>query len=253
MNSANRGERLYQVRLYAEREGFLSPEYGLMRVRMVLGFIESKTTVIDAIVKTEESLDYLAVLCASPASPALFSRVMRDAVPKAIIEEISTRGAEEYLAKEAVRDPAMSQAIPFAGAVKTVNDSRRILLGLLLEYRALLAEYDLAAERAVPSCRGTHGGDCSLPFLFFELDGKICGLPAFQVLEMTRGGYDAKLLRLKKNYGEGILACSEVLCIKEIDVPSCAFTERRKRGYYGVRAPLKDGDFCFTLVVPSLI
>ena len=73
---ANRGESLYHVRLYADRGGFLTPRFGVMRMKVLLGFIESKTTVIDAVIKTDENLDYLSVICSSPAKPLLFSRVI---------------------------------------------------------------------------------------------------------------------------------------------------------------------------------
>ncbi len=249
---ANRGESLYHVRLYADRGGFLTPRFGVMRMKVLLGFIESKTTVIDAVIKTDENLDYLSVICSSPAKPLLFSRILRKAAPRAIVEEISGSTAEAYLASGAVREVS-SHGIPNARAAQTVNDSRRILLSLLLEYRALLAEYDASLDHAGPPRKLPRDAEGTIPFLIFELDGRICGVPAFQVLGISAGGYEMKLLRLSKAYGEGILVCSDVICIKEINVPSCEFRERVSRGYYAVRAALAEGFFDFTLIVPALI
>lgn len=247
-----RGEHLFHVRLYADRGGFLSVQYGIMRMRVVLGFIEAKTVVIDAVIRTDDTLDYLSVICSSPASPALFSGIVNKAAPRAIIEEISTARAEDYLMTGAVRDMS-AHGIPLASAARTVNESRRILLSLLLEYRALLAEYDATLDSSRTPHALPKGIDCSVPFLIFELDGKICGIPAFQVLGITPGGFETKLLRLKKTYGEGILACTDVLCVKEVNVPLCEFKARLQRGYYAVSLPLAEGDFFFTLVVPSLL
>lgn len=249
----DRGERLYHVRLYADRDGFLSQRFGEARMRMILAFIESKTTVIDGMVQSDDSLDYLSVICSSPACPSLFSAILNRAAPRAIIEEISRFRAEEYLANGAVRDTSVKRMIPHAGMVKGVHDSKRILLGLLLEYRALLAEYDRSAVPAFRPSPDSKNSDFSLPFLIFELEGRICGVPAYQVLGISRGGYDTTLLRLKKEYGEASLVCSEALCVKEVNVPSCEFLERRKRGYYEIRSPLNEGEFRFTLLVPSLI
>lgn len=248
----NRGEHLFHVRLYADRGGFLSVKYGIMRMRVVLGFIEAKTVVIDAVIRTDESLDYLSVICSSPAHPARFSAIINKAAPRAIIEEISTSRAEEYLSSGAVRD-VFAHGIPLANAARTVNESRRILLSLLLEYRALLAEYDATLDSSRTPHSLPKGIDYSMPFLIFEMEGRICGIPAFQVLAITPGGFETKLLRLKKSFGEGFLSCSDVLCVKEVNVPLCEFRARQQRGYYTVSMPLAEGDFSFTLVVPSLL
>lgn len=249
----DRGERLYHVRLYSDREGFRTAQVGLTRMRVILAFIESKTTVIDGMIEADDTLDYLSVICSSPASPELFSSIINRAAPRSILEEVSIKRAEEYLSNGAVRDTGVRRMIPHGGIIKTVNESRRILLGLLLEYRALLAEYEHAAVPSIRSGSNLNHADFSIPFLIFELEGRVCGVPSYQVLGMSQGGYDMTLLRLKKEFGEGSIVCSEVLCVKEVNVPACEFLERRKRGYYEVRTPLAEGDFRFTLLVPSLL
>lgn len=250
---ADRGERLYHVRLYADRESFRTPQAGLTRMRVILAFIESKTTVIDGMIEVDDTLDYLSVICSSPASPRLFSAIVNRAAPRAIIEEISKNRAEEYLSNGAVRDTGVRRMIPHAGMIRNVNESRRILLGLLLEYRALLSEYEHSAMPPIRSGCKADNADFSIPFVIFELEGRVCGVPAYQVLGMNQGGYGMTMLQLKKEFGEGSIVCSEVLCVTEVNVPACEFLERRKRGYYEVRVPLAEGEFRFTLLVPSLL
>ncbi len=251
--SVARGERLYNVRLYADRAAFVSVQSSLSRMRVILAFIESKTTVIDGLIEADESLDYLSVLCSSPAPPPLFSRIVNRAAPRAVIEEISVKRAEEHLANGAVRESGARRTIPHSGIIQNVNESRRILLGLLLEYRALLAECEHTAVPRITAAKHLANADFSIPFLLFELEGRVCGIPAYQVIGLAQGGYDTTQLRVATGSGERVITCSEVLCVKEINVPLCEFTERRKRGYYAVRSPLAEGELRFTLVVPSLL
>lgn len=248
-----RGEYFYQIRLYYERAGFQSAETGSLRMQMLLGFIEARAVVIDAIIRTEETLCYLSVLCASMAAPEFFSPIMRRTVPQAIIEEIEKKHAEDWIASRSLRSEAWN-VIPFAGAVRTVNESRRILLSLLLEYRALLAEYDAVMPSTDAGMRRRHIGSVfAVNFLLFEQDGSVCGVPDFQTVSVSNGANGSCLIQLHREYGQQIVICDDLLCMKEIGISDLEFGRKKKRGYYSVRVPALDGTFEFTLIVSSFL
>jgi hypothetical protein len=247
-----RGEYLYRIRLYMQRPGFQSEQSGVLRMRMLLGFIEARAVVIDAIIRSEGTLHYLSVLCSSIACPEEFSRIMRKTVPQAIIEETDSRTAEEWIITRSVRS-GMLASIPFSGAIKTVHDSRIILVALLLEYRALLAEYNAVIPSSPGSLRSRHASCLSVQFLLFEQDGSLCGLPDFQVAEISDGSNHSHIIRLRHETGERLVVCDDLVCLKEIEISSISFRTKKCRGYYGVSAPATGGDFSFTLVVPSFL
>jgi len=251
-NANSRGECLYQVRLYADRPSFVSAQSGILRMQVLLGFIEARATVIDAVIKTEGNLHYLSIICSSVARPLAFSLILKKTVPRAIIEEISRTRAEEFIAARAVRDEVWN-AIPHSNAVRSVHESRRILLALLLEYRALLAE----CSTALPDRRETAGiapaSDFSIPFLFFEQDGSICAIPDFQVEQISPGGNGSHILHLQHGYGSRVIVCSDLVCIKEIDIVACKFLEKKSRGYYRISTKVTGGNFDFTIIVPSFL
>jgi len=248
-----RGEHLYQVRLYNERASFQSAQSGVLRMRMLLGFIEARAVVIDAVIKTEGTLHYLSVLCASAAVPLLFSRIMNRTAPGAVIEEIDRRNAEDCIASRAVRD-SLPASIPFAAPVRTVNESRRALLSLLLEYRALLAEYGLSGPVRGELARSRNGEAMNLcTFLIFEHNGSVCGIPDFQVAGIVPGANGSYLLDISLQFGTRIIICDDLLCMKEIDILRCEVSEKRERGYYRASVPATGGPFSFTLIVPSFL
>lgn len=251
-NASLRGEYLYRIRLYVERPGFQSEETGLLRMRMLLGFIEARAVVIDAIIRTEGTLHYLSVLCSSMAAPESFSRIMKKTVPQAIIEETGEKSAEEWVASRSVRSGVWN-AIPFGGTVKVVNESRRILISLLLEYRALLAECNsLVPSRE--SAGGAHAASgLAVQFLLFEQDGALCGLPDFQIAGVTKGSNKSHIIQLQHDYGRRLIVCDDLVCMKELGITDVRFDARKRRGFYGVSAPATGGRFSFTLIVPAFI
>lgn len=247
-----RGEYLYHVRLYSERAQFQSEAAGVLRVRMLLGFIEARSVVIDAMIKTEGTLHYLSVVCSSWADPASFSRIMKLTASQAVIEEIDKKNAEAWICARATRAEPWG-GIPFAGAVRTVNESRRILISLLLEYRALLAEYFsvLPSEHGVS--RSRDGNALAVSFLLFEQNGSLCGVPDFQTAGVSGGSNGSCIIQLQRDFGQRLLVCDDLICMKELRVTDIAFTSKRARGYYSVEAPTAGGPFGFTLVVPSFL
>lgn len=252
-NAVYRGEFLYQVRLYRERASFQSAQAGILRMRVLLGFLEARVTVIDAVIKSDQNLQYLSVICSSSAAPEAFSRIMKKTAPGAIIEELTCDEAEEYIARRAVRD-VTGDGIPFSRTVVSVHESRNVLYALLLEYRALIAEYTSVMSEHVPvrePCPGVR--DCLIPLLIFEQQGSICAIPEFQVEKISAGANGSSLVQVKSLYGQRILIVDDLLCSKEIDIIGCVFTGKKTRGYYGVSVPVSGGSFDCTLVVPSLL
>lgn len=247
-----RGEYLYRIRLYSERPGFQSERTGLLRMRMLLGFIEARAVVIDAIIRTEGTLHYLSVLCSSTACPERFSRIMKKTVPRAIIEETGEKTAEEWIMARAVRGEAWNR-IPFAGAIQTVNESRRILVSLLLEYRALLAEYSAVFPSQGPLTKARTGSDLFVTFLLFEKDGMICGIPDYQTAGVSNGANRSYIIQLQHEYGQRLVVCDDLVCMKEIRITDMSFGPRKERGFYSVSVPASGGLFSFTLVVPSFL
>jgi len=245
-----REEYLYQVRLYVERAAFLSSDAGNLRMRVLLGLIEAKATVIDAVIKVDGQLHYLSVLCASSAAPLVFSGIMKRIAPHAIIEEILHKNAEERIATRAVRAEAWN-AIPNATAAIGVQESRKILYTLLLEYRALLSEYaSIMNQQMTSACRAS---GCFVQILIFEQNGSICGIPDFQIEQITPGSNGSQLMQLSCGYGNRVLVCDDLICYKEIDIVETRFVSKTTRGFYQTSVQTADGPFSFNLVVPSFL
>lgn len=250
--SNERGEYLYQIKLYSERVAFLSVQSGIMRMQVLLGFIEARAVVIDAFIKSEGTLHYLSVICSSIAHPAAFSQILKKTVPRAIIEEINRSYAEECVSMRAVRDEVWN-SIPFSTAILTVNDSRRVLYSLLLEYRALLAEFDVILPRQQTIRKSQRNSDFFVPFLIFEQDGSICGIPEFQIKHISQGGNSSHIIQLQHDFGQRVLVCTDLICIKEIDIVTLSFQGKKSKGMYGVSTSAFGGQFDFSLVVPSFL
>jgi hypothetical protein len=227
-------------------------------MRMLLGFIEARAVVIDAVVKAEGTLHYLSVLCSSAAAPTVFSAIMRKTVPSAIIEETEEQMAEEWVYTRSLRSGTWN-SIPLSGAVRVVNDSRRILISLLLEYRALIAEYatvmkTLPAIRSREnSCRKPTNTGLVVSFLIYEKDGSLFGLPDYQIAGITKGANGSNIIELVHDGAQRLIVCDELVCMKEILVTDIAFGEMQQQGYYAVNIPVSGGVFGFTLVVPAFL
>lgn len=243
---------LYQVRLYMERAVFMSAESGVLRMKVLLGFIEAKAVVIDAVIKTEGSLHYLSVICSSGADPVVFSGILKRIVPCAIIEEVQHRNVEQSIAIRAVRDESWN-SIPFAGRVKKIHESRRVLFSLLIEYRALIAEYANALKETAPVHAVRSSSDYAISVLIFEKDGCVCGIPDFQIERIAPGVNNSHIIQLHSEYGQHLIVCDDLVCIKEIDIVSCSFLSKKERGYYRIATSASGGTFEFTLVVPSFL
>lgn len=258
-SSIVRGDYLYQVRLYEERPSFQSVNTGNIRMRMLLGFIEAKAVVVDALLKTDGNLQYLSVLCSSPASPQVFSRILNSISRRIIIEEVERSKAEVFLSSLALRQSSPS-TIPFSRAIQTINDSKKILFSLLLEYRALIAEY-------ASSFFSTHtqtqtqtnkkilrpSQEFSTPFLVFEHEKKICAIPEFQVASLIRQDEGTCIITCHDQWNGHKILSEDILCIKELDITRCNIIEKRKPGFYSATSPVSGGEFPFTLVVPSFL
>jgi hypothetical protein len=248
-----RDEYLYQVRLYAERAAFLSVESGALRMRVLLGLIEAKATVIDAVIKADGQLHYLSVICASGAKPTLFSAILKRIAPRAIIEEIRRNLAEERVATRAVRDETWA-GIPHSREILGLNESKRFLYTLLLEYRALLLECTEATSSSTRESGGIRDKtEYVARILLFETAGCLCGIPDFQVERILPGSNGSHIIQLAQSYGKRVIVVDELVSYRDIDVVSCRFTEKTSRGYYRVDARTDDRDFSFNMVIPALI
>lgn len=252
--SVNRGDYLYRIRLYSERPQFQTERTGSLRMRMLLGFIEARAVVIDAVVKSEGSLHYLSVLCSSAAAPTVFSSIMRRTVPGAIIEETGESAAEEWVSARTLRTSPWN-GIPFSGAVRVVNESRHILVSLLLEYRALLYRYSAAMESGMAtrtrrnSSLSRPGQNIVVSFLVFEHEGSLSGIPDYQVRSVSRGANGSSILELVSDGAPRAVVCDELVCMKEISLMDIEFTGMKREGIYSVSVPVSGGDFLFNLFI----
>lgn len=248
-----RGEYLYQVRLYEERLSFQSAHSGNMRMRMLLGFIEAKAVVVDALIKTEGNLQYLSVLCSSPASPQLFSKILNSISRRIIIEELERSRAEVFLS---TRDQIQySQAsIPFSKTIQSVNESKKILFSLLLEYRALLAEFASTMPFESKTTRSIRTSmDFTIPFIVFEKENSVCAIPEFQVKSFVKNDDGTFSINCHDQWNKRIILSDDILCIKELDITRLGILEKESKGFYSARSPITEGDFLFTLVIPSFL
>ncbi len=251
--AVSRNEYLYTVRIYRDKAPFQSVQSGIVRMRMYLGFMEARATVIDAYVKSDHNLQFLSLLCSSSAQPSVFSAIMRKTAPSAIIEEITPHSAEEYVTSRAVRENSASP-IPLSGPVRKVHESKNILLSLLLEYRALIAEYASLSPSALTGFTSSvKTREYVVSFLFFEKDGMACAIPDFQVEKVTKGANESYILQVDHAFGQRVIVCDDLLFTKDIDLVRCSFREKASRGMYRISTSVVGGNFDFILVVPSFL
>jgi hypothetical protein len=250
--AASRNEFLYHVRVYRDSSPFQSMEAGATRMRMLLGFIEARVTVIDAVIKSDKTLQYLSVLCSTTAGPLLFSSIMRKTAPGAVIEEVSEHVAEDYIAHRAVHEHS-GTGIPFSSVIRRVHESRNVLLSLLIEYRALVSEFAPVSDHAVTGSRGGINREYAVSFLLFEQGGSVCAMPDFQIEKISSGANGSSILQIGSLYGKRLIICDELLFIKEIDILQCTFSGKSRAGYYRIAVPVTGGTFECNLVVPSFL
>lgn len=260
--AVRRGEYLYQVRVYMQRASFLASSAGNMRLRVLLGFIEARAVVIDAVIKSEDTLHYLSVICASSAAPHVFSLIMKRTAPTAIIEQMERWQVEESVAARMVRDESWS-TIPYAPVVHVVHESRRLLISLLLEYRALLCDVKNRASYGARRESGVSrsGPGFVTPILLFESADEIFGIPEFQVERISEGANGSFIIQLQHQYGQRLLVCEDLLVVRDIDVLDCVFLEKTRPGAYMVSLPSdgtagagsREGSNGFNLVIPALM
>lgn len=252
--SLSRGDFLYRIRLYSERPQFQTERTGALRMRMLLGFIEARAVVIDAIVKSEGTLHYLSVLCSSAAAPTVFSAIMRKTVPGAIIEETGERDAEEWVSARTLRSGPWN-GIPMSGAVRVMNDSRKILATLLLEYRALLyrfsavMESDVATKSRRNASLARPGKNVAVSFLVFEHEGSLAGIPDYQVASVARGANGSSILELVHDGARRAIVCDGLVCVKEVSLLDIEFVGMKREGLYTVSVPVTGGEFRFDLFI----
>lgn len=252
----DRGEWFYRVSLYASRPPYLSKDAGNARMRVLLGFIESRSVVIDAVVHTDGLLHYLAILCSSGASPGQFSAIMKKTAPDAIIEEISAFKTREYVTASVLRKNR-GIPIPHVQSVTRVRESRVQLLSLLLEYRALLAECRSFVEGTDQVSDIRDDGDTrecnSIPFVFFEIDGVVHGLPEFQIEEIDSGSAGTHIIRVAYSFGPRVIMCDDILTVRNVDIVRCRMIRKIQKGYYETQVRNDGVTDNFVLVVPSFL
>lgn len=255
-NVQNNGEWLYRVSVYAQRAPYLTATAGAIRMRVLLGFIESRSVVIDATVQSEGTLQYLSVICASGADPLRFSRIMAKTAPGAILEQLSSEKTREYVTSSALRTENILP-IPRSNSMKRVMESRTVLLSLLLEYRALLAECTgfTESEKQGNSTLevSEKNTNLSIPFLFFEIDGIVHGIPEFQIDSMDIGGSGQHIIRVQYTFGPRIILCDDILTIQDVDIVQCHIVKKIEKGFYEARVETANKAEKFVLVVPSFL
>ncbi|HHU37237.1 MAG TPA: hypothetical protein GXZ47_08410 [Treponema sp.] len=250
------GEWFYRVCIYAQRAPYLSADAGIIRMRVLLGFIESRSVVIDATIKSEGTLQYLSIICASGADPVLFSRIMSKTAPGAILEELSPEKTSEYVTASALRKEN-SIPIPRSSSMQSVMESRTVLLSLLIEYRALIAECKSFIESDRVSFQNDGLSETSsnltIPFLFFEVDGIVHGIPEFQIESMSLGGGGQHIIHVAYIFGPRVVLCDDILTVQDVDIVHCQIQKKIKKGYYEARVKNTREAEKFVLVVPSFL
>lgn len=252
----DRGEWFYRVSMYAQRPQYLSKEAGNTRMRVLLGFMESRSVVIDAAVQTDGLLHYLTILCSSGASPEQFSAIMKKTAPDAIIEEISAIQTREYVTASVLRKN-QDIPIPHAQSVAQVRESRVQLLSLLLEYRALLAECRSFVDDTDQTTGIRDDGESreghSIPFVFFEVDGKVHGIPEFQIEALDAGAPGKHLIHVAYSFGPHVILCDDILTVRDVDIIHCRMIRKIQKGYYETQTRTDGKTGKFILVVPSFL
>lgn len=252
----DRGEWFYRVSLYANRPPYLSKEAGNARMRVLLGFIESRSVVIDAAVQNDGFLHYLSILCSSGAAPEQFSAIMKKTAPDAIIEEISAFKTREYVTASILRKN-QHIPIPHVQSVTRVRESRVQLLSLLLEYRALLAECRSFVDGMDQIADTRENGDSrecfSIPFVFFEADGVLHGIPEFQIEALDTGGAGTHIIRVAYSFGPRVILCDDILTVHDVDIVHCRMVRKIQKGYYETLTKTAGTPEKFILVVPSFL
>lgn len=277
-----RNDYFYLLRVYKNRPPFVSARYMSVAMRAILGFFELSSAVLHAVVKNDGDVFYLEILCASPAASAFFSAVVRRSVPSAVVESLEAGDAVAFV--ERSRRSAAAPCIPNVGMLRSVRRPKTALLGLLLEYRAFevsvrgvsssgstVAAANPGANPCVRS--GAYGAArCNATaFVFFEKDGRLCGIPAFQVSgfgdENEKNGGDAprdgkrnRALYCETQAGAvKTIPCEGVLFVEEVDVFSCSVVEKISGGLFRASADTlshREGRrrrIDFVLVVPDFL
>lgn len=242
--------------MYSERAPYMSKEAGIIRMRVLLGFIESRSIVIDAAVQTEGTLHYLSIVCASGASPELFSRIMNKTAPGAIIEQLTSEQTRQVITSSVLhKDTPLG--IPHALPVKNVMESRTQLLSLLLEYRALLAEcrsfIDSTDQMTDSDEIHTGASRFNIPFVFFDIEGVVHGIPEFQIESLDSGPAGRHVVRVAYTYGPRVILCDDILTVSDINVGSCQIVRKVQRGYYEALPEKDQFSGKFILIVPSFL
>lgn len=253
--SRNRGEYLYRVRVYMERARFLSPQAGNTRLRVLLGFIESRTAVIDATIRHDGLLHYLSVLCSSRAPAPVFSAIMKKTAPRAIVEEVSPREFSDSLTGTAMYTGSWG-VIPYALPVTMVQESRNILISLLLEYRALTAELrHIGDGMSVPSGTVQEGRNTSLKtsFLIFEKDSRILAIPEFHIERVSSGANGSSILHISKTAGQRLFIADDLLMVRDFEVLTASVGQKVEKGIYNVHFASPDYQEALCLVIPSFL
>jgi len=253
-DAVRRGDTLYQIRVYRDRAVFQSSRAGLVRMRVLLACIEARAVVIDAIIKDDGALQYLSVICASPARPEVLSPILRKVVPGSIVEEIDRTNAEERVSVYSVRE-SPSDIIPFSREIGSVHASRDLLHTLLLEHRALLAEYRSVVRDEPAFAASRPAGRpvaCLAQLLFFQREDTVCAIPAFQVEKVASGANGASLIHVRHEYGQRVIVASDLLFLKDVNLQDCELFSRESTGFYRARVA-QSGLDGFCLVVPSFL
>lgn len=247
-----RSEYLYQVRIYSEQAPYLPTDAGIQRMRVLLGFVEARCVVLDALIRSEGTLYYLSILCSSRASPSFFSAIMKKTAPRAVIEQVDNTNAETRMSARLVHRDS-SEIIPFSKPVQALLESRKVLLSLLLEYRALMTECGAVVAGTESERVSSLNPFYTAPFLFFGKEGQRFAIPEFQVERISPGVNGSFLIEPYQVFGKRILVCDELLSTRDISVPSCVFGLKTGRGLYSVSAKGSMGIESFILVVPAYL
>ncbi len=263
-NSITRGDSLYGLKLLNSSPNFTNEQGSILRMRISLACIEAKAIVIDAYIQTDNNLTYLFILCSSPLEEKKFAKVIKNNLPKVIIEKFLSPQAKEYIQNASEKKLLEKNSLLFSSIEKT-DKTREFLLSILIEYKALLL--DNSRGGLLNSCINKKREEFFVEFsninknaienlnmelIFFEKNKKILCVPVFQIHKIDKDVFQKKYIEIFPVYGGKKIFIDDVFFIKTINISDTRFCKKIEKGIYQISVTSKNKELSFNLLIPPL-